>query len=608
MRRNLLIVSLLFVVSFVYAQSPLQKQLERLKKQGLFTELRADEQDFISATSNPYVTNGSAAIDVVIGECRYDRQSNYSMQRRLHLYDDGTIGATWMRGMLDPSYADRGTGYNYYNGSSWGPYPNERIESVKTGWPSYAPFGENGEIVASHTANATGIVFSWRENKGSGDWNSFTFAGPNGLDLLYPRIVTNGPDRKTIHIIAQVRNTTPYGGLEGALTYSRSSDGGETWEIEHEIIDGIDATRFRGVGADRFAFAEPYGETLAFVAGDGYSDVVVMKSYDNGDSWERIDFYLSPDPFMDGSVEIPRYGAADSFHSIVIDDLQQVHVSTGRRLNRADGDGGLFYFPFSNGLIYWNENLPPLDSTMVGSDIADPTSMPSEYLLAWLEDNEVDSIVGVATYYGGITSMPQLVFDYESKFLYAFYSALTIGFATEDYNYRHIWMKYSEDYGQSWSEGVDLTGDIFHLFSECVFPSASPTINDKIHLIYQSDDAPGMSASGVEHQVRDNTIVYLTVDLAVGVEEQQPKLLSVEQLHPNPASDLVNIVVNVDRPLHAEISVVNTLGQEVYRSDRRFTYAGPHRVELQLNQFDSGLYFVRFNTGNQTVVQKLIIK
>lgn len=133
---------------------------------------------------------------------------------------------------------------------------------MRTGWPAYAPFGPNGEIVASHTGTSAGLVFNWKPNKGSGAWTSFVLAGPNGLDLLYPRIATNGPNRQTIHLIVQVRNTTPYQGLAGALTYSRLQDGGQTWDILHQVIEGYDATRFSGHGADRYAFAEPLAKHM----------------------------------------------------------------------------------------------------------------------------------------------------------------------------------------------------------------------------------------------------------------------------------------------------------------------------------------------------------
>lgn len=605
MKRSLLVISLLLTGAIVLAQTPFEKQMQRFALEKFAMEAYDGQVSEFTHDVNPFTSVKGP--DVVIGQCRYDRQSNYSMQRRMHVFPDGTIGATWMRAMNDPGYADRGTAYNYFNGTSWGPMPTARIEGVRTGWPAYAPFGANGEIVVSHTGNATGLIFSWRENKGAGAWNSFTFAGPDGLDLLYPRIVTNGPNCQTIHLIVQVRATTPFQGLAGALTYSRSQDGGQSWDIVHEVIDGIDASRFSGHGADRYAFAEPVGETLAFVTGDGYSDVCVMKSSDNGNTWERIDYYMSPDPFMNGLIEYPLHGSLDSYHSIVLDDLGRVHVSSGRRIHRTDGNGGRLYRRPSDGLIYWNETMPVLDSAVL-KHTDSPIGVPSQYLLAQVVDNGTDSLVGIATYYASLTSMPQLVFDHESKFLYAFYSALTLGFSSNDLNYRHIWMRYSEDYGQTWSPAVDLTGDIFHLFTECVFPSASPTVNNQVHLIYQSDDAPGMNATTEDHTVRDNNIVHLTINTAVGIDEKVPAIAAFEQIAPNPASDRVSVVVNVKRATSGKLQIINTLGQEVYVQQVSMNHAGPHHFELLLFGLERGLYFVKLDISTESAVKKLIVK
>ncbi len=82
----------------------------------------------------------------------YDLQTNSSTQNRIYLYDDGTIGSTWNMGFDSPNFADRGTGYNYYDGNNWGISTNGQIEPYKTGWPSYTPYGENGElfVMTSH--------------------------------------------------------------------------------------------------------------------------------------------------------------------------------------------------------------------------------------------------------------------------------------------------------------------------------------------------------------------------------------------------------------------------------------------------------------------------
>ena len=70
-----------------------------------------------------------------IGESIYDLQTNASCQNSIYLYDDGTIGAIWTRGMEETTaFEDRGTGYNYFDGSGWQPWPEERIESQRTGW------------------------------------------------------------------------------------------------------------------------------------------------------------------------------------------------------------------------------------------------------------------------------------------------------------------------------------------------------------------------------------------------------------------------------------------------------------------------------------------
>ena len=95
----------------------------------------------------------------MIGDTEYDLQSNASLDHRIYLFDDGTMAAVWTRGWETGAYPDRGTGYNFHDGSGWGPSPTARVEPERTGWPSIAPYGENGEIICAHTA-ADGLIFS----------------------------------------------------------------------------------------------------------------------------------------------------------------------------------------------------------------------------------------------------------------------------------------------------------------------------------------------------------------------------------------------------------------------------------------------------------------
>jgi len=60
----------------------------------------------------------------IIGTTVYDLQSNANVQNRIYAYPDGTIGATWTMGLTgSPGFSDRGTGYNYFDGFSWGEAP-----------------------------------------------------------------------------------------------------------------------------------------------------------------------------------------------------------------------------------------------------------------------------------------------------------------------------------------------------------------------------------------------------------------------------------------------------------------------------------------------------
>ena len=96
---------------------------------------------------------------------RYDLQGNGFVANRMARFADGSVGVTATWASMD-NFSDRGTGYNIYlaeNGDIL-EQPESRVENEKTGWPSYAQWGEDGEIVVSHTG--TSLVCYTRETKG----------------------------------------------------------------------------------------------------------------------------------------------------------------------------------------------------------------------------------------------------------------------------------------------------------------------------------------------------------------------------------------------------------------------------------------------------------
>jgi len=570
---------------------------------------------------NPTVANDRGA-DIVVGETWYDLQSNSSMANRIYAFEDGTIGATWTRGMTPSAYADRGTGYNYYDGSSWGAYPTERIEDERVGWPSIAPYGENGEIVVAHMG-ANGLKFSWRETKGEGDWNYFTLAGPDEVpDLLWPRMVTSGENNEVIHVIACAGNAVTYQDLTMALLYSRSSDGGQTWDPQNVILEGLGSDYTNGWGGDDYAWAQPMGETLAFVAFGGVADGVMMKSTDGGDNWERTTFYASPDPFFDGnSGDLPQCGGGDGYNAVVIDDEGLVHVAFGRQIHMDDtpGDDSWSYYPYSDGLVYWNETMPALDTAMIQADILpdDWTTMnlyQNGNLAAWTQPNGEDTLVGIAPYFASLTSMPQLVAFRDgngNKIIQVFYSAVSVGFDNSENNFRHIWGRFTEGDGM-FSAFTDYTGDVFHIFSECVYPSvAQTTPGDKFHILYQTDNMPGNSLQpndGPSHDPILNNMVYLPVTpLPVDVNETAAQALEISQNYPNPFNGNTYVEVTLNKAANVSVEVTTVTGQKVVMNDYGFKTAGTHNVVIDGSQLTTGIYFYTVTAGQSKVTRKMMV-
>ena len=344
-----------------------------------------------------------------------------------------------------------------------------------------------------------------------------------------------------------------------------------------------------------------------------------MKSNDGGDNWERITFYDSPNTFFDGNGgDLPQCGGGDGYNAIFIDDNDQVHVAFGRQIHLDDtpDDDAWSYFPYSDGLIYWNETMEPLETAKIGATIlpedwTDTWLYQHGNLAAWAQPNGNDTIVGIATYYASLTSMPQMVY-YEGKIQF-FYSGVSLGYDNTVNNYRHIWGRFTEMDG-NFSEFTDYTGDVFHLFSECAFPAASPYIreNNYYDVLYQSDNQPGNSLQPTDAPSHDpilNNMVHLPVSpLPVGIENNLAVNFEVSQNQPNPATDETVIVVNLKETGNIHLTVTNLLGQKVYETIKESTTLGSNAFRLNVADYESGLYIYTVKVGNQTVSSKMMVK
>ncbi len=459
----------------------------------------------------------------IIGNTFYDVQTTRSMQNRIYLYEDETIGAVFNFGFNWPSYPDLAVGYNYYNGNFWGPYPTQSITSGTAKNPSYTKFGENGEIVVSEGEN--GLYINYRMTKGQGDWEEVIFQGPAGFEKLFsPQIVTTGTYNEVIHLLAlrkdeSIQFEDDYQDNTGQVLYSRSADYGTTWDILHHEFDFNED--YFGFSELSLVWAEPKNNTLAFMVGDYYTDLILLKSTDGGDNWQKTIVWEHPIAYFEHNVTLlDTFWANTGSQSLSFDFDSKVHLTFSLTCIFSDTiDWTDNYDWWADGIVYWNEDRPAYSNN--------PNALCPYWNCTNSELEEDYSLIGWS-YWGlnftwatpywniypslGISTMPTVVI-YDNSHINIVWSSITETYDNGTANYRHLWTRSSFDGGDTWGDFNDLTSDLIHIFDECVFPVYSANHNiEYAHLIYQSDNEPGLYIDNGGPMPSENYIRYMKIE------------------------------------------------------------------------------------------------
>lgn len=579
-------------------------------------------QPYENLPSIPSTSRELTAGETILGITWYDLQTNKCLANRFHLFDDGTMGATWTIGLQATAFADRGTGYNFFDGNAWGAQPTARIETIRTGWPSYAPLGPDGEIIVSHDFAAHVLYFNSRASKGTGPWtqSAFTYsAGPPALS--WPRMITNGEDHQTIHLLAN--SFEVYEGMTTATVYSRSQNGGLTWSEENLLLDGMGPDAYLEIAADEYVWAEPRGNTIAFLVASSWHDLFMMKSTDNGDTWEKTVIWEHPYPFFDWETTVTdTFFCVDNSASIALDNSGKAHVVFG--INRVLHDAvGTTYslFPFVDGIGYWNEDMPAFSndlSALAPPQYGYPTSeMEENYnYIGWTQDVDGDGQItfittstGFPMYYRqmGISTMPSITVGDDGTIVVV-YSSTTETYDNFEFNFKHIWARAYQN--GAWGPFVDLTADIVHIFDECIYPQFGGISGDDFHILYNADSYPGNATDG-DHDYTENRVVHAAVpleELLTGINEEIPGLAEsqVHQNFPNPFTGTTRIRVDLRSSESLRLEVRNSLGQVVMLVDKGRVQAGSHYITVDGENLPPGIYFYTVRAGQQTITRKMI--
>ncbi len=552
--------------------------------------------------------------EYVIGNTFYDLQSNAVLSNRIWQYDDGSIGAVWTRGVEgSPNFPDRGAGYNFFDGSSWGPEPTSRIESVRAGWPSYAAWGENGEIVVSHDFNAGQLILNKRPEKGTGNWTESFFEGPDGVFVAWNRTTTSGINHDIIQMLCVTKADPPYNGQAGALFYSRSNDGGETWDPENVTLEGTGIDYYNGITADDYAWAEPRGDEIAFVVISPWLDVFYMKSPDNGETWEKTIVWEHPYPFFDWNTTVTTdtIWAPDGSGDIAIGEDGKVHIVFGlTRVAHTEVGNTYTYWPWTDGIVYWNEDMPPFEAENQHQALAYENLVEDETLIGWVADQGTQLMDELISYRElGMSAMPNVTAD--NGQVVVVWSSVTEGYDNGQYNFRHIWTRRNYDNGNAgaWGSMIDMNTDISHWLDECIYPVLAGRLDvaDNAVFMYQADATPGTALDG-DHDYQNNTI-YVPQFIPVGINNDNIITdANVSQNYPNPFTGTSVVNVSLKKRANLSLEVTNLVGQVVFKTSKGDVNAGVHNFTIDASGLGSGVYFYTVKAGENSVTKKMIVE
>lgn len=542
-----------------------------------------------------------------VGNTFFDTQTNSgNLMNRIYNFADGTIGATWMH-IGEGGTPDRGTAYNYFDGTEWGTQNPHLGIDTRTGFPSYAPWGANGEIVSNYkyVAGEGSIKLLRRATKGVGEWQESILLPPAGnYSLVWQSMITSGANHEFVHLLALVYDD-PYLGQEDALLYYRSPDGGVTWDINGVVIEGLGADFFAGMSGLAYSWAQPVGNTIAFTYGFNAFDGLLFKSNDNGTTWQKTVVYDSPFDPLNIPATIETYGGGDGTSAIALDSEGNAHIVFSRMMHSYE-NATWYYSPLgSEGIIYWNETMPALDSTVISTYTLENLSNAGN-LVGWITGDV--TIVNEQPNYGvGLTSHPQLSIG-ENDEISLVYGAVSPENKLEDIYYRHLYFTRTSDGGSTWSDPYPLNDGVEFGFSECVYPALAPGYSSKIQVLFQEDYTPGTGAGfglGEEHFMQFLELVLYTTDVK---DSDALGGIEISQNYPNPAHNTTQFCVKLDRSSLVSIGITDVSGRTLKTTEKRNMDAGVNYYTLDVSDLLSGVYYYTVFVDDKKVSKKLVVQ
>lgn len=623
MKRTFLPFAMLLLASVAVGQNrptSISEIKERLYRTGNLTPAKVQTMDAMgdempvnriheTVINRSGQLNKSSLAQTLIGSTTYDLQSNGSIQNRIYKLG-GNVYSAWTGSTdLGGTYPDRGTWYNSFNGS-WGSAPGSRLETDRRGWPSLIQLANGNEVVVTHGSVSNPTAINRRATAGgTGGWTQTPIPGfATGQNTLWNRTVAGGPDGNTVHMIDISYPTgnggTAVNGLNGCLSYSRSLDGGQNWDVLRVIPPGIDSTTYNGFRADAYAM-DAKDNLVAFVSGNLTDDWALWKSTDNGTTWTRtviLDFPFTKYDDVTQTTDVDGDGVADTLlttdgaYAILIDNNGMIHAFAGAMLVLDDDPAAnIGLFLSTDGLLYWNESFGSNEPVV----IATAPDIDGDGVAASFATN-------LGGRYGndGICSMPSAGIDAAGNIYLSYCPLIELTDNAlpdpNNFSFRNVLLMASTDNGATWGAPINVSNSNF---DEAVFCAMAKNVDNCVSMIWQQDGAPGYSVPpNGQHAVQSSDIVYDCVDpnLVLGLNNAIENNLKSVRVFPNPATDILTVSIDTEGIETGTLVVRNLIGQQMIELPIGKQSNGTVRFDVDIKDLSNGMYTMSIYDNNNS--------
>ncbi len=552
-----------------------------------------------------------------VGFTYYDYQSNFAMPDRVVIYpDEGLAQMVWMAA-IDTATDTRGSYYALIDISGDEPVPVEtengwtRMEANRRGWPEIVQF-DNGAI---GTVAHAPVIFTRNDEVGVDVWTTYQ-AGPQdaeGNASLWPRLTIDG--KGYLHAIY-----TYLGGPNvWRLGYVRSTDGGQTWSLDNEVLLNSDLPLL--AGADSYVI-EAQGDLVRVAWVDENFTLWTVSSTDNGETWGEPQAIFGPQ----FSNQVTVIDTVNGDTVIYVTDTSAAAYRDIDMLLDADGKAhyvGQVILIFGQGRAVWqNGQLVPVPGTEelflsefgvlnIGCGYYKEGTQ-TVMLMAppaggqWDGQGEWTQLIFCMSRY------PQLGFG-EDGTLYCVYTSVKNGDFkphvdentgdTINYLYGHLYATYFDASAGQWSEPTPLTPDGV----DALYGTLCNTVTDHLYIGYQADDAPGTLITGGYPTDQPTKVMFLAFPVSnlKGVSDvrETTDLKLRAYATPNPAQGAVRIYYTLDETVPVQIRISDLLGRTIATFDKGVQTPGTHLLWLKTQEYEmgTGSYYCTITAGQRSV-------